>query len=277
VFHKNEFVKAKDLKVGATYRSKDDKTFVYMGRFDRYDSGYWKNGLFFKTYKKFVQYCEDNNVLKTSTGNGIWYRSYYDSDSNDYGVVGKEHCFYYTYKDWNNEEHSAFEWRTSIGSWLIDVVDDKCHEKYADYFKLLEHSPYYSAPDYNKITYHEMCLKSFRERITYSNSYYCSTDFFANIDGEVRLCRAVQKGSNYDNKFVVNVRKDKSPNSECIELLSLFPTEIVEEREYSWSSVTKQVEHMIPVTWETIYNTMHPLYEQTYLKNGKEYRKHYGY
>jgi hypothetical protein len=87
----------------------------------------------------------------------------------------------------------------------------------------------------------------------------------------------VQKDNSYDNKFVVEVRKDKSPSSECIELLSLFPTEIVEEREYRWSSVTKQVEHMIPVTWETIYNTMHPLYEQTYLKNGKEYRKHYGY
>ena len=278
VFHKNEFIKAKDLKVGATYRSKNDKMFVYMGRFDRYDSGYWKNGIFFKSHKKFIKYCEDNNVPKTTTGNGIWQRSYYDSDSCDCGVVGKEHCFYYTYKDWNGKECSAFEWRTSIGSWLIDVVDDKCHEKYADYFELLEHSPYYSAPDYNKVTYHEMCLKSFCGKVTYcGGQYYCSTDFLANINGEIRLCRAEPKGSGYDNTFVVKARKDRSPNSECMELLSLFPTEIVEERECSWSTVTKQVKHMIPVTWETIYNTMHPLYEQTYLKNGKEYQKHYGY
>jgi hypothetical protein len=66
-------------------------------------------------------------------------------------------------------------------------------------------------------------------------------------------------------------------NRFLVELLSLFPTETVEERINNWYSSTKQVKHMIPVTWETIYNTMHPLYEQTYLKNGKEYQKHYGY
>lgn len=277
VFHKNEFIKAKDLKVGATYRSKNDKTFVYMGRFDRYDSGYWKNGLFFKSYNKFIKYCEDNDVPKVRRGTGWYARDYYESDSNDYGVVGKEHCFYYTYKDWNNKECSSFEWRTSIGSWLIDVVDDKCHEKYAEYFELLEHSPYYSAPDNNKVTYHEQCLESFRGQVTYNTNHYCSGDFLANINGEVRMCKAEQKGSSYDNKFVVKIKKDRNPNSELVEFLSLFPTETVEERINGWSSGTQQVKHMIPVTWETIYNTMHPLYEQTYLTNGKEYRKYYGY
>lgn len=274
VFHKNEFIKAKDLKIGATYRSKNDTTYVYMGRFDRYDSGYWKNGLFFKTYKKFVEYCEDNDVPKAPRGTGWYARDYYESDSNDYGVVGKEHCFYYTYKDWNNKECSAFEWKTSIGSWLIDVVDDKCHEKYAEYFELLEHSPYYSAPDNNKATYHERCLESFNPK-TCNGMYYQSVDFLSNINGEVRVYRAEAKDSR-KNEYTVYI-SDKMNTCNRTELLSLFPTETVEKRINSWSSGTQQVKHMIPVTWETIYNTMHPLYEQTYLTNGKEYQKHYGY
>ena len=35
IFHSNDFIKAKDLKVGATYLSKTDGTFVYMGKFDK--------------------------------------------------------------------------------------------------------------------------------------------------------------------------------------------------------------------------------------------------
>lgn len=273
VFHKNEFINAKNLKVGATYRSKDDTIYVYMGRFDKYESGYWKNGLFFKSYNKFVKYCEENNVATTGS-NYTW--STYASDSSNYGTIGKEHCFYYTSKAWNGEEYSRFIWKTSVSNWLIDVVDDKCHEKYAEYFELLECSPYYSPPDDSKTAHYERCLESFSKQAFDDRWGYQCFDFLSSVDGKLKLYRAFAKNCK-KNEYIVRVYDTLNASSCSTEVLSLFPTEMVEEPEYFWSSVKRQVEHMIPVTWETIYNTMHPLYEQTYLKNGKEYQKHYGY
>ena len=66
IFHSNDFIKAKDLKVGATYVSKTDGTFVYMGKFDHYDRGYWCNGQFFESYKKMYKYCEENDIKKVN-------------------------------------------------------------------------------------------------------------------------------------------------------------------------------------------------------------------
>jgi hypothetical protein len=56
----------------------------------------------------------------------------------------------------------------------------------------------------------------------------------------------------------------------------LFPTEEKEEKRYWYaSSPVDKVQHMIPVTFEEIYNKMKPMYKQNYLTNGKEYMKGY--
>lgn len=42
IVHNNECIKAKDLIIGATYLTKDNKDWIYMGKFDLYDK--YKNG-----------------------------------------------------------------------------------------------------------------------------------------------------------------------------------------------------------------------------------------
>lgn len=43
IVHNNECIKAKDLVLGATYLTKDDEQWIYMGRFETYGGGYeWK-------------------------------------------------------------------------------------------------------------------------------------------------------------------------------------------------------------------------------------------
>ena len=60
------------------------------------------------------------------------------------------------------------------------------------------------------------------------------------------------------------------------EVLDLFPTEEKEEKRYWYSSSpVDKVRHMIPVTFEEIYKQVKPMYKQTYLTNGKEYKKEY--
>lgn len=258
IFHSNDFIKAKDLKIGATYIDKNDRTYVYMGRFEHYDYGYWKNEIFFPSHHKMVTYCRENNITS------------YTADRYSYGPVGKKHCFYYTYKDYRDTEVSAFEWRSSLSKFLIGTVDDKCHSNYAEYFDLLECSPSYSLPDSSKSTYHEMPFEQFVGRHkSYICSYYYTAYFYSNVNGQIERFKAVTHGDK--NEFVVY--KVVEGQTDSIEVLNIFPTEIREDS--SWRYYKRQVEHMIPVTIEEVYNKMRPMYKQTYLTNGKEYRKEY--
>lgn len=275
IFHSNDFIKAKDLKVGATYISKNDQTYIYMGKFDQYEMGYWKNGLFFETYKKMAKYCEENNIKKVNLNNGGYWSNYrYQEDRQGYGTVGKRYCFYHTYKDYAGNERAIFEWKSSISKWLINVVDDKCHDNYAEYFELLEHQPKYSPPDENKVTYHRESLEEFCKRIkTSDNRYYCNASFYSNVNGNIERFEARRR--NYgDNEYVLYKYKPTVWYAD-IEVLSLFPTEEKEEIQYYYPKQTKKVLHMIPVTFEEIFNRMKPMYKQTYLTNGKTYEKRY--
>lgn len=270
LFHKNEFIKAKDLKIGATYRDKNDNEYVYMGRFDMYDKGYWKGDLFFPSWNKFVKYCEDNNIPKTETGTSWYKRCEYKEDRYDYGKVEKEHCFYYTYKTWEGKVCGSFTWKSSVSNFLIDIINENCHEKYAEYFELLEQQPVYSPPDNNKVTYHEESLSDFEKRVRNNNIlYYYDFGFYSNVDGQIKAYKARTKCGSESEYVVYETEQDRSDK----EVLHLFSTKVSEEQ---WAYNKHIVTHMIPVTLRAIYETMKPMYKQTYLINGKEYRKHYG-
>lgn len=275
IFHNNGFIKAKELKVGATYIDKDDKTYIYMGKFEKYDRGYWINGLFFKTYKKMQKYCEENNIEKVETNRYRGWRNYDYGDKYDYGLVGKEHCFCFTYKDWQDNERIGFEWRSSISKWLINVVDDKCHKNYAEYFELLEYRPSYSPPDVEKTTYHEESLEEFSKRIMSGyNGHYCNISFYSNINGCIERFEARRVDYCNNNQYILYKYTSQNCN-DATRVLNLFPTEEKEERLAYYSNLTKKVSHMIPVTFEEIFNKMKPMYKQTYLRNGKTYEKEY--
>ena len=277
IFHNNDFIKAKDLKVGATYLSKTDDTFVYMGRFDYYTQGYWINGLFFEGYTKMDNYCKKNNISKVEHKGSSYYWSRFEYDyKNDYGLAGKRHCFYHTYKDYQGNERGAFEWKSSIGQWLINVVDDKCHSNYAEYFELLESTTNYSMPDSNNATYHEESFENFSKRAYTESSHwpYNTIYFKSNINGKFERFKIVPKDCRTNEYVLYKCNTDN--NHAEFEVLSIFPTVEKEEQPGYWySRQTVKVKHMIPVTFEEIYNKMKPMYKQTYLMNGKKYLKEY--
>lgn len=275
IFHNNEFIKAKDLKVGATYLSKNDGKYVYMGKFDKYEQGYWKNGLFFTTRKKMIKYCEENNIPPTKTYNGYWTTSRYESDKWDYGPVGKQHCFYYSWTDSNGAERSTFEWKASISKFLINVIDENCNANYATYFDSLERQPSYSMPDNDKVTYHEELLEDFSKRAYTPNYYwpYATVYFYSNVNGKIERFKIVPKNSNVNEYVLYKCKVDNNYAEK--EVIDIFPVISEEKTEYRWPYKKYTEHHMIPVTWQEIYNKMKPMYKQTYLINGKEYTKGY--
>lgn len=275
IFHSNDFIKAKDLKVGATYLSKNDNTFVYMGKFEEYDHGYWINGKFFESYRKMEKYCLENNIEKVNTSKVLYWSHYVYDYEYDYGPTGKKHCFYYTYKDYNGNEVGAFEWRSTISKWLIGVVDDKCHNNYSEYFDLLERRPDYSMPDKNNMAYHEESFEHFSERTKRDSSSwpYQTVYFYSNLNGKIERFKIVPRTSQSNEYALFKCESDS--NMAEAEVLNIFPFTSTEVESRSWPYKKYTETHMIPVTFEEIYNKMKPMYKQTYLTNGKEYKKEY--
>lgn len=272
LIHENNFIKGKELIVGATYLGKDDKEYVYMGRFDYYDEGYWKNGKFFKSHRIMENYCIKNNIPPTKVNTRYWGTTEeYKEDKYDYGKYDKRYCFCYKDKDYKNEEYTFFTWKTSLDKFLISVVDITPNENYADYFELLEGNPQYSPVDSSKDTYHELTYEKFVSCFKRSyNHYFYSDWFFSNVgenNDEIKeyylKCNDYNTDEN-EKKFIIQ-------NGKYEDILNIFPVE--DKLIYSWSTATSK--HMIPVTLKEIYDKMKPVYKQTYLANGRKYRKIY--
>ena len=103
IIHNNETIKAKDLIIGATYLTKDNENWIYMGKFDVYDRyenwenkgkhfWFWK-GSYFEHYmsmpkNKFIKCVNDKcnekyaNIFDKLEGNPEY--SPYDSSKNEY-------------------------------------------------------------------------------------------------------------------------------------------------------------------------------------------------
>lgn len=103
IIHNNECVKAKDLIIGATYLTKDNENWIYMGKFDVYDRyENWKNkgkhfwfwkGSYFEHYRsmpknKFIKCIDDKcnekyaDIFDKLEGESEY--SSYDSSKDEY-------------------------------------------------------------------------------------------------------------------------------------------------------------------------------------------------
>ena len=277
VIHNNETIKAKDLIVGATYLTKDNAEYVYMGKFDKYENCYWKNGHSFKTRKKMEKWCEENNIPKTPSNKRYYSWERYEEDKYEPDSVGKQYCFYYKRKNYNNEFVDDFCWMSSTGKTLIAVLNEKCREDYSNLFYLLEGTDSYSPIDKSKEKYFPMSFEEFFNKaifrygdntISYNNIRFMGSGK-SNIEKfEIRQPYQQQNKGKY---VLYKYSKGGIYNGD-IEVVDIFPTEEREEKGY-WG---KRVErHMIPVGLEEIFETLKPVYKQIYLKNGREYKKEY--
>lgn len=120
----NEFIKAKDLKIGATYLTKQNEELVYMGKFDYYSDS-WRS---------------EKGINK-----------------------GKYHFFASEYR-WRDEITWSFYEYKSISQKLISVINEDCRENYAELFELLECKTSYSPLDESKNEYILYTLEDFKKR-----------------------------------------------------------------------------------------------------------------
>jgi len=141
---KNSYVKAKELILGATYKTKSNEEWVYMGRFDYHTTEY------------------DSIPEGRTNWGGVSYKSV-KKDVNK----GKHHFFARETKDYRDESYLSILTIKSLGERFIDTISTNCVENYAELFEKLECKTEYSPYDKSKDEYIQY---TFEEFIEYVNS-----------------------------------------------------------------------------------------------------------
>jgi len=135
----NDFVKAKNLTLGATYLTKDNHELIYMGKYD-----YWESVKIHDGYTENSNSCYFGNRR---------YENYHYEDQ----ITGKR--FYFCSLCDNQKQ--SFNHLKTISKKFISVVDENCVENYSDLFDKLECDKYYSPIDEDKEEYISYTLEEF--------------------------------------------------------------------------------------------------------------------
>jgi len=194
LFQKN-YVKAKDLKLGATYKTKTNEEWIYMGRFDYHTARY------------------DRVERPQQTSSYSYYRSY-DSVKVDVNK-GKHHFFIQS-----RESKYGINVLTikSLGERFIDTISTECIENYAELFEKLECTTEYSPYDKNKDEYIQYTFVEFCEKVN-DKWLYCFDSQKNSIsirNNERGLCsiedRKTYKRTEVSNEEAFNILKPMYKN-----------------------------------------------------------------
>lgn len=154
-------------------------------------------------------------TYKSNNNNDLIYLGrYYESNGEN-----KESKTYFFYKR-NAKYYNIVNFKTLTGN-ILDIVDDKCVEDYADLLDELFKSSSYSDRDPKKDKYVPYTLEGFKEK--FSNVYY--HDCFYNDKGEKyfisRYNRWHYSYTNYEYKYDISDNKRNRPNEKIDREISI--------------------------------------------------------
>lgn len=242
--HSKNHITGSNLKIGATYKTKDNKTLVYMGRFDVFGSKYKQIPLTEEEKKDWI----DKAKL---------YRSYYSvPDTKGVYVMentGKHYYFVELYiyaVKTHNINKVRLKYFKTIGNSIIECVDENCTSEYSNYFDMLEHDPNFSPKDDSKNE------KVLLDKETFIREY--PRDYYAN---RFRFEGFEEKSTDYYYGF--NLLKDDYYTQKRPELQKFIG------KYYIKGSIPVTEDKYF--TLDEIYNKYKPYYIRYYLTNGKLY------
>jgi len=145
IIHSNNFVKAKDLVIGATYKTKQNEEWIYMGRFDCWDTEYKSIAVNYRTNYMIGNQYQDSVYTNVNKG--------------------KQYFFFYKQKSkWSDETYEYYKSTKTLGDKLIDVVSEECVSNYAELFEKLETNTMYSPYDETKDKYVSYLIDEFIDK-----------------------------------------------------------------------------------------------------------------
>ena len=154
--------KGKDLIIGATYLTKNNQKWIYMGRSDKWET--LTNRFRKKWYWSLNEYRDGKWEFDLDD---TW--TLVPNDKNTaYKHVskGKYYWFYTGHNNLSSFQRYYFDTRKSIGDILIDCIDEKPSQNYAKYFDDLENNHFnYKPIDFTSETLLDLPYDKFVERI----------------------------------------------------------------------------------------------------------------
>lgn len=238
--HNNECIKTRDLVLGATYLTKDNVEWIYMGRFDYYTEGYeWE-----------------------SNGKTVGSKDWYDIPDRSYGAYERVVKFpqgkYHWFAIKEDDKWTFTQVKSVPKNKLISCIDDKCTEQYADIFNVMEGCCNYSPYDSTKDVMCEMTLDEFLSIGLFDNGECQTCKFISSYDGEDKSYMAQKCYGENQGKHTVKLFMRSEKNRWCYGYSVNYDTTVLQ-----------------PTRIEEIYNIMKPKYIQRYLANGRKYEKRY--
>ena len=114
----------KDLIIGATYLTKDNEEWIYMGRFDK-----WKCRREYYGRSLYCRYEWSSKEVDDS-----WIKDSYINNAYKNENKGKHYWFIHPDAKWNSDRIKIFR---SLSSKIIDVINEECVQNYTDLY--IEH------------------------------------------------------------------------------------------------------------------------------------------
>lgn len=268
IVHNNESIKTRDLILGATYLTKENIEWIYMGRFETYGYGY--------------EFIQDGKIVRTksykdipSVSTHIGYYSKISYKGIDNLPYGKMHWF----ARLSDEKYEFEQFKSVPKNKLISCLDDKCTSKYSEIYDLMESSYQFSPIDDSKDKIVNISFEDFYENAinVFENDEtmkYFDVSFMVCVNGEyIKYEMTTPYRSESNGKYTVYKYNNKNMCHGDEEAIDIFQTE---EKEVEVCYGQKAIEtHMIPVSIETVFEKLKPVYKQKYLANGREYKKEY--
>lgn len=245
--NKNENIKTKDLKIGATYVDRNNQEYIYMGRYDVWTNYGYKSvdGKIFPKWKQLVNYYEKNNIPLRL---GSFYSGKYNCEEGVIASNGKQHWFY------SKNSWTSFVQYKSLGNKFIKCIDENCTKEYADLYDLMEHHYEFSPKDTSRIEYKYYTFDEFRN---FCNSLDLSRYFILKKDETLSRVEAhIYKNHIHE----INI---KFGNTEYKKLKNIFEFKINEYGRYATDYLDIK----------TVFDKLKPMYRQIYLLNGNEYER----
>ena len=258
VIHNNEFIKAKELVVGATYEMLSGKRYVYMGKYDVYD--YMTNHYHDK--KRYSWEKEEGWEIPLSEK---WIDdSIFGSDKERVEVINQGKRFWFIKlgnpeSDYRWERENKICYFKSIARKFSSVVSTEC-DNYPEYYEMLMKDKNFSPIDYsqNKILpvkyeyfYQKMC-----QNILNKKTYYIE---FCHIKNNRLDSVCIRYDYGVDKYYY-----EEETNSKYYDYFICG---------YRNSTIKVYINSI-----EELYKEFKPMYGEQYLENGKLYarRGYYG-
>ena len=245
IIHNNEFIKAKDLVIGATYETLKGERYVYMGKYDEYKlmyNYYYGEVYTWSRHKTVGWEFPLDDTWMDDTVNGNKDRRY------KFVNLGKKFWFICLGYSWKTDYVCTFG---SVSRKFSNLVTTEC-EKYPEYYEMMEESCSFSP-------------------INFSENKILPTSYavFHNEISEKMLkeehCIPIHHLDNTKSRLVItNLYRDWKSGKYYYE----------ESNGYGYGYGQKKYMDMI----DDIYNQFKPMYGEQYLENGKLYlrRGYYG-